>query len=140
ETVDTEKAAAAIEWAKDLEPGDNDYLANCNLVARVGLASRKTAGVAASIIVAYFKAVEEEIRRQQRAARPESNWIGLVGERIKLLNITVDRVIAKESHLGVTHIHQIHDAAGNDLTWFSSSDSLDEGAYAVSLSVKKHDD
>ncbi len=139
EDADGIRAEAAIEWARDLEPGDNDYLANVNLVARVGAASRKTAGVAASILVAYAKAQEEEIKRQQQTAKPPSNWIGEVGKRINLMTVTVERVIANETAWGVTGIHKMTDEAGNDLVWFASSDWLKEGETArVAATVKAH--
>ncbi len=142
EAEDTAKAEAAMDWAKDIPVGDNDYLANVCLVARVGAASRKTAGVAASIMVAYDRAMEFEINRMKRAAKPESHHVGEVGKRIPLMKVTVEKVIANETEWGITGIHKMTDEHGSDLTWFASSaDWLKEGeTYSVAASVKKHDE
>jgi hypothetical protein len=142
--ADRVKAAAALEWAKGLDAAEleaSDYLRNVNLVARVGAASKKTAGVAASIMVAYAKAMEREVKRQQNAARPESNHVGEVGSRIECLEVTCERVIRREGMYGLTGIHKMHDAAGNDLVWFASGSAgfLAEGeTVKVKATVKEH--
>ncbi len=142
---DKQTAESAIEWAKDITneaiEGSN-YLANVNLVARVGTVSRKTAGISASIIVGYMKEVEKEIKRQQRAMRPESKWIGEVGKRIAVMEVTCEKVIMKENQYGVTGIHKMVDSEGNDLTWFASGGRvIEEGeTVKVAASVKAHDE
>lgn len=143
--ADPQTAEAAIEWAKSIpsseREGENNYLANVNLVARCGTASRKTAGVAASIIVAYQKATEKEIQRLQLASRPESNWVGEEGKRIQLITVKCERVIRNEGAYGLTGIHKMTDEVGNDLTWFASSSAtwLKEGEMAhISASIKSH--
>lgn len=150
EDGDRAKAEAAIDWAKELSPDvleKNDYLANVNLVSRVGIVSRKTAGVAASIIVAYNKAVDieaervaRESRRVARESRPASEWIGEIGTRIKVLAVKVEKVIATEGFYGTTGVHKMVDESGNDLTWFASAGEwLKEGeSYRVSATPKKH--
>lgn len=137
---DVADAEAAIEWAKSINAQENDYLANVNLVARVGSASRKVAGIAASILPAYYRAVEQEMERNRMAARPESNWIGGVGKRIDCLEVKVEKVIGHETEWGFTNIHKMTDVAGNDLTWFASNGvHLGEGTtYFVAASVKSH--
>lgn len=143
---DAVDAQAAIDWAKALtddELSRSEYLANLNLLARVGVIDRKTAGLGASIVVAYYKAVEREIERQRKAARPESNWIGTVGERIKVLKVTCEKVISNEGAFGVTGIHKLVDDKGNDLTWFASESTkwIDEGAtVTIAATVTKHDE
>ncbi len=141
--ADKATAEAAIEWAKAITTSElesNNYLANVNLVARVGATGRKTAGVAASIIVAYNKAVEQETKRQQFAARPPSHHIGEVGKRIDCMKVTCEKVIAKDGQYGTTGIHKMHDEQGNDLTWFASSGNwLKEGETVhVAATVKDH--
>jgi hypothetical protein len=140
--ADSVEAENALEWAKGISEEDrgNDFLANVNLVARVGVASRKTAGVAAAIIIAYQKAMEKEINRQREAARPVSNWIGVVGKRIEYLEVVCDRVIMNESQYGVTGIHKMTDAVGNDLVWFASGgEKIKAGEKVViSAGVKEH--
>lgn len=143
---DEQTAEAAIEWAKAIpqtdREGEDNYLANVNLVARCGTASRKTAGIAASIVIAYQKAMEREINLQKLASRPPSNWVGEVGTRIKLLKVKCEKVTAHDGMFGTTGIHKLTDEHGNDLTWFaSSSDWMKEGeTYHISCGIKKHDE
>lgn len=134
-------AETALDWVKEIPEADrNDFLANVNLVARVGTASRKTAGVAAAILVAYNKAMEIETKRQREAARPESNWVGTVGERIKIIKVTCERVIMNEGQWGVTGIHKLTDEHGNDLVWFASGGEVIKSGETVHISgtVKDH--
>jgi hypothetical protein len=142
--ADDAQAESAIEWAKHLPAADldaeNNYLANCNLVARVGTVGRKTVGIGASIIVAHAKALEREVKRAEEAARPTSNHIGTVGERIKVLKVTCERVIMKENAYGVTGIHKLTAEDGSDLVWFASKGRVlaDGETLHVSATVKGH--
>ena len=139
--ADVTLAEVALEWAKEIPEADrNDFLANVNLVARVGTASRKTAGVAAAIIIAYNKAMEREINRMKFASRPESNWIGEKGKRIQVLKVTCDKVIMNEGQYGITGIHKMTDEQGNDLVWFASGGEVIKAGETVTVSatVKDH--
>lgn len=138
-------AEASIQWALDLNPReDEDYLANVKLIARHGLVTRKTSGVAASIVPAYLRAVEEEVKRTQRAQLPPSNHVGTVGQREK--GPVKVRCVGLTSHtgaFGTTGIHKLVDEAGNDLTWFASEGAewIAQGNEAhISYTVKKHDE
>lgn len=141
--ADAKTAEEAVEWAKVIPEGErNDYLANVNLVARVGTVSRKTAGIAASILVAHARAVGREIERAKMAARPESNWIGEKGKRIAYLKVTCDKVIMRETDFGITGIHKLHDEAGNDLVWFASAGAVIKEGESVWIAgtVKGHNE
>src|SRR5690606_33783955 len=104
----TATAEAAAEWAKSLEIGDdeNSYLANVNTVARSGTVTRKAAGIAASIIIAHKRAMDEEIKRREIAKRPASTHIGKVGKR-EIFQVTVEKVIRCDGQFGTTGIHKM---------------------------------
>lgn len=142
----SEEAENAIEWARNLtdaETENNSYLGNVNLVARTGIVTRKTAGIAASILPAHFKAMEREVEYAKRAARPESVHIGKVGERVKMMKVRIEKLIGFKGAYGFSTIHKMIDENGSDLTWFASGDNSDmeEGnEYTVALTVKKHDE
>ncbi|MFI5244437.1 MAG: hypothetical protein ACHQQR_04370, partial [Gemmatimonadales bacterium] len=80
-------AEAAEAWAEaltdaEIDSAKGDYLHNLRVVARSGIASSKSAGVAASMITAYQRAVARERQRTERAARVVSNaHVGEVGKR-----------------------------------------------------------
>lgn len=144
--ADEKLAKDAMEWAASLTSEKiegSDYLSNVNLVARVGCVSKKTAGVAASIIPAYQREMEMELKRQEFARRPESFHIGTVGTRIALIAVKCEKVIMNETAYGVTGITKmttLEDHPGSDLTWFASQGRvMDEGeTYNVALTVTKH--
>ncbi len=142
--VDSTEADNALEWAKAIpeeeRQQDGGFLANVNLVARVGTAARKTAGIAAAIIIAYRKATEREINRVKEASRPVSNWVGVIGKRFDCVEVTCEKVIMNETDYGVTGIHKMTDAAGNDLVWFASAgEVIEAGDKAfISAGVKDH--
>jgi len=84
---------------------------------------------------------EKEINHQKQAARPESRHIGTVGQRIKLLRVTCEKVIVTDGAMcRPTYIHKMVDSAGNDLTWFCSTGrKLVDGETAyINGTVKEH--
>lgn len=141
-----EDAENAIEWARaisETEIASNNYLANVNLVARTNMATRKSAGIAASILPAYYKNVEREIALAQKAEKPESKHIGTVGERVKMMKVTCEKLSGFEGAYGFSTIHKMVDENGSDMTWFASGDGseMKEGeTYHVALTIKKHDE
>ncbi len=143
--ADATTAEAAIEWARNLSDSaiaDSDYLANVNLVARVGLVTRKLAGVAASIVSSYLREQDKLTYAAKQAARPESNHVGTIGKRA-VFTVTCEKVIRSEGQYGVTGIHKMTDDKGNDLTWFASESTewLAEGqTYQVKATPKSHGD
>ncbi len=142
--ADAQAAEQAIDWTRDLpaaELENSNYLANINVVVRTGIVGRKTAGLAASILPAHAKAQEKEINRQRDAARPESHHVGAIGERIQIIRVTCDKVIASEGNYGTTGIHKMHDDHGNDLVWFASEGTswLKEGStVTAAATIKDH--
>jgi hypothetical protein len=137
-------AAAAIAWAAELteeEIGDSDYLYNLCLVCRAGYVTGKTAGLAASLIVAHARAVEAEVRQREFAKRAEtSKHQGVVGERI-WRKLTLERVHYSESFYGTTAIHGMCDDDGNAYTWFASNElsDFDKGdSRWILATVKSH--
>lgn len=146
--ADKSRAAEAIDWARaltDAEVEASDYLYNLRTIANVGVIEHRTAGYAASIIIAHDKALD---RVKARQALPESNYVGTVGERV-VLTLTLKKVIVVENDFGVTHIHLFNDEAGNDFKWFGSkhlrlewnTPEIAEGeTVAVKATIKNHEE
>jgi hypothetical protein len=142
EEVDFAAAAAAIEWARALgDTGDelSDYYHNLRLIARAGFVRWKSAGLAASLLVAHAKAMESDVHRD----RPHvivSQHVGKVGDRMQMI-VTTEKVIKKDGFYGFTGIHKMIDTAGNDLVWFASesADWLEVGEMVeVVATIKEH--
>lgn len=139
---DRERAAAAIAWAETLG-GDgeelNDYLYNLSAISRIGIVNYKTAGFAASFLVAHAKAEEREIERK-RVASFANEHVGEVGDKLDVA-VYVEKIIWVEGHFGTTGIHKFRDAVGRAYTWFASTGELKTGeALWVRGTVKKHDE
>ena len=140
EQIDRDRAAAAIEWARSLPEDCDDYLWNLRTAAHRDYVTPLTFGLMASALPAYDRSLAK------RAAKKPSEWIGVVkvkgDKRYKAptFRLTVDRVIDLESQWGVTHVHLMHDADGNAVTWKSSTVALEQGsAYDVTGTVEAHE-
>jgi hypothetical protein len=83
---DVRVATEALAWAEALETEiDNDYLWNLRVLANSDAIEIRQAGLAASMISAYCRAIEREINRAREAeANKDSEYIGTVGARIEL--------------------------------------------------------
>lgn len=139
--TDADKSAAADALAKSSELGDSDYEHNLRVAIGGEIITHRTAGIAASLITWYERAMGREVARKARAKRAaNSEHIGAVKERLTV-DVTIESIHDCESDWGTTHIHKMIDSAGNALTWFSSSKRLTVGqAYTMKATVKKHDE
>ena len=133
-------ADKAIEWAKGLEP-KSDFEHNLKVIATCEVLPSRGAGVAAAMIFCYKREVERTILREKKAKMfADSSYIGEVGKR-QDFEVTVVGLHQIEGQYGVTNIYKLLDAAGNLLTWFASSDALEEGkAYVLKGTVKAHEE
>lgn len=134
---DRARAATALEWARGID-ADSDYLFNLKAAAsREGVG--KNAGLIASIIPAWDRMMAAT------RERPVTEFVGVVGQRMKgktALTLTVDKVIPiMGGEWGDSSLHIMVDAAGNKLTWKSSTKTLETGStYTVTGTVKEHRD
>jgi hypothetical protein len=130
EEVDTTLATATVQWGATLDARTdlNDYLHNLSVVSRSLLVSRKTAGLAASMVVAYQKELNLIAERAREATRAPSSHVGEIGERLRGVKVTVVRVVALEGNeFGPRSIVGMTDETGNDLNWFTGWTSVEIG-------------
>ncbi len=151
EAGDTELATKAIAWLQAENPADakSDYIYNIQTIARAPIVTRKTIGLAASIIGSYKKNVERELRYAvERKAKADANggyvskWVGSEKERLRKLAITVLGTYETEGEYGLSTRVVFKDEAGNDFVWFASgATELDQGEnYLVDATVKRHNE
>lgn len=141
---DKERALAAIEWARSIDTDTaNDYQHNLFVSCSSELLTPRRVGIVASLPAAYLKHLDkaEELRKAKENRKP-SNFVGTVGERLKGLQLTLNKVITiPDNGFGESYLHKFEDADGNQFTWFSSSQAWEEGnAYVVTGTVKTHQD
>ena len=117
---------AACAWAEALTDEQvnaekGDYLHNLRAVCRSGLVSFKRAGVVASVLVAYERAMGRERQKAERAARPTLNeHVGTVGKR-ETWTLTLDFVTGYGTDYGYTTVYKFRTAEGATLVWKASS-------------------
>lgn len=121
---DVAAAEAALAWARALPAvGGNDYLNNVAAVASRATWGSKELGIGASILAAWSREVEREVRKAAEAeATSASEAFGTVGERLVLTG-TVTGVSFHEGDYGTRALVKILTDEGNVATWWASSPS-----------------
>lgn len=135
--ADEKLADDTIEYFKNLDPENNDYLTNCKKVVELGYVPDKMCGVACSTIVTYKRTLKVE-----RPDRPASDYIGNVGERINLRAECVYSMTI-ESAFGFSELYVFVTPQGEKVkTFYSGSKwSCDTGeTYHLTGTVKKHEE
>lgn len=139
---DAERSQAALEWIRGFVGDEtaSDYVHNVAVACAGDFMPIRRAGIVASLPAAFLKHLDRQAELiKQRETRPESLFVGTIGERLRNVKLTVEKIIAKEGDFGVTYITKMRDTAGNAFTWFASGTQLEEGkAYLVTGTVKDH--
>lgn len=145
---DKELAAKARAWLDVQDPtkAKSDYIYNIQAIVKAGQVTRRTIGLAASIIGTYKRQVERDLRyaherKEKENGRP-SEWVGEVKKRIKGLEIEVFGTYETEGDYGLYTRVVFKDSEGNEFVWFASgSTDLEQGRkYKVDATVKKHNE
>ncbi len=138
-------AAAALEWAQDIDVDiDNDYLANVAAIARKSGWRHRDLGVGASIVFAYQREQEREVKRQFDAdAFANSQWFGEIKQRLDISG-TVTSTRWVESMYGSSLLVTILTDDGNVVKWFASNPPAGLEVVGTHVSgkatIKKHDE
>jgi hypothetical protein len=142
-TLDEDRINGALAWARTLE-GDSDYVRNIRTLANAEAVGYKHIGFVASIISAHDRALDRETERVRKAeareALPESNWVGDIGNRITIKYVTLDNIRELDGNFGITYLHKMTDADGNELVWFASKNNLCKVGDTINMTatVKRH--
>lgn len=133
-----EQAAAAIAWAFDLDPGEQNYLHNVKLLAQAGHVRAKHAGLAVSIMIAYRRHLGIVEERKKNAVSKHFGTIGKRGE----YTLTLEDVRGFDTNWGENFLRRWRDPDGNVAVWWSSSSNHFEvgQTYHVRATVKDHDE
>jgi hypothetical protein len=110
--ADVERAEMVLAWARSRD-GRSDYEQNLRLVAAQATLVPKHAGILASAVVSYERAVGET---NKRAARAPSEHYGEVGQRVEL-EVTVEGAIPIENKWGTAAIVTYRDVEGRAFLW-----------------------
>jgi hypothetical protein len=137
--ADRKLAANALAYADEnltAESAASDYEHNLRVVVVGGIVKHRVAGIAASLIGWYERAMGVKRERTRTAA---SIHVGTVGKR-EVFTVTLAGVHSFETHFGVTHLYRFEDTAGNVLVWkASSAQDMERGStYKIKGTVKEH--
>jgi len=143
--TDRETAKNALNWIRNLpeEKLDNDYLINLRVLCERDYveSNHRHQGLVASLISAYSRAVERELKLARQAkSNANSKHFGTVGKREEF-NLTLIFEREVESDWGGSIMYKFEDTDGNAAVWFCSGAPLDMGigeTKRVKATVKKH--
>ena len=134
---DIDLANLTLEYFKNLDPGDNDYLINCCKIVSLDYVPLKMLGYACSMILAYKKSVGYEKKAQESS----SIHVGSVGERLKNIAVTVIYKREFVNDFGTNVLYTFKDESGNIFKTFYSGYTwaceIDE-KISITGTVKKH--
>lgn len=114
----------------------NDYQHSLYVAASNREFNVRTKGIVASLLATYRRTLAEEV---ERANKPVSAHVGVVGKRQTFQHVLVTRVFDYDNDFGVSHRHMMQTPEGNVLTWQTGTIRLDEGGlYTVIGTVQDH--
>jgi len=145
EERDITLAAKAIAWAQQLTNVEtNNFLANLKVSASRTIVDGKSIGLMAALVGAYMREVErEELRRKERETMKPSAYVGEVGQRLTLPQLTITNVRTFDSDYGVRTMVKLIDPDGNQFTWWTgyAPDWVEQSAVVtIKATVKKFEE
>lgn len=136
---DTEVAKNAIEWGKNLD-AFSEWAHNVKALIEIGKIGYKHLGLAASIIPAMFKSIENAKRRElENQNKANSEFVGNIKERITI-NIEVIGKRYIENNFGSKTLYNMVDEEGNILIWWCTNHAEMEIGFKGNITgtVKAH--
>ncbi len=128
---ETKAAEEALAWCRN-STDDSEFMHNLRTLVSRDYVEPRHLGIVAALWPCY----ERTLARKVEGAN--SKYFGTLGKRDQFV-LTVDKIIDLDGVYGTTHMHIMHDAAGNVAVWKSSSARLDVGTtYDVKGTVKSH--
>lgn len=113
-------SSAALAWARGElkeKPSKGDYEHNLVAVLENDYLHPKHTGIAASVIVAYQKALAKAAEKENEG---KSEFQGEVGKRTVFKGLTLVFEKQLPGQFGTTSLMKFKDAAGNVFVWFAS--------------------
>lgn len=136
---DVALAIEALAWTdaklSDADPDSlGDYEHNLRVCVAGGVVTFRLAGIAASLVPYYERAMGKELLKNKAKA---AGHVGTVGKRETFV-LQLAQVFSVEGQYGVTHIHKFLTVEGAVVIWKTGTDKLSPGTYNVKGTVKSH--
>jgi hypothetical protein len=134
--TESKKIVKFIEDYLDSKKTLTDYENNIAVLIKNEYIQYSQVGYIASIIPLYNRILDENYKRKQELNnRPESNYIGKIGDKINNLKLTVITQTVLESQYGYTYLYNFTDDNGNRVSWFSSNDQKLDNNQTVIIKI-----
>lgn len=132
------EAAKVLDWAKGVEPGDSEYLANVKRCAQANFIGERNTAILGSAVASYHREVAAKVERE---ARPVSQWVGQPKDKLEL-DVTIKGETVIDGYYGTTHLYTLTDPEGNVFKWFASTGQEWETGQQVRIrgTVKDHEE
>lgn len=136
---DIKEAELAISWIKETpEQENNDYLSNLKIIALNNCVTRRSFGMAVSLLATYQREMGK-IKAFER--KKPSEFVGTVGGGRQVFeNLTCEAVYSFDSKFGVIHINRMTDSNGNIIIWKTGEKLTKNTVYSLVASVKIHEE
>lgn len=137
ETTDADRywATKTKEYFQSTSEFDNQYMENIRVLMRQDLVKKEHVALIASSVITVQRALtpKEEVK--------ESNFVGLEKERLKGLELALEKVIfLGHGSFGPSYLHLMKDACGNVFSWITGNKvEVAEGSnIKLDATVKQH--
>lgn len=141
EDIDRETAEAAIEWFRNSEGFNNEFLDNCRIIFKTDLIKDKHFNLVVAAIWSYKRHLAAEASRCEEAEN--SDFVGEVKERLRDINVTFEKSIYLGFGMyGDRRLHVLKGETGNTFVWFTGNMIDAELGDTITLdgTVKEHKD
>jgi hypothetical protein len=142
--ADNKIAEDTIEYFKNADNQDNDYLMNCKKIVEIDRVPFRKLGLACSMVKSYRNHLEYLIRQEMKANEKESNWFGEVGDKLVKVKVKCVFKTHVDTMYGSSTLYKwIDPESGNVYKTFYSGYTWEcEQDEEVLLcgTVKKHDE
>ena len=137
------RAGDVIRYWRNLSPS-SDFEHNSKAIFSRDSFKFDEMGRVVGAVQGYLRQTENEARKKvEREARPESQWVGKIGERLDL-DVFLTFVKEIDGQFGTTYLHRMLTPDGSEVVWFGSNrlvspDSPYPRALTIRATVKKHE-
>lgn len=128
-----EKAKNIIEYFRNMDDPDSEYLGNLNAILSQDVISNRQLGFACSAVVAYEKAIAPKVEKKVKSV-----FMGAIKERLRNLVLTVEKeVYLGSGPYGDKYLYTFITEEGFQAVWFTGKQNI-TGTLKADGTVKDH--
>lgn len=139
---DTTTGANTLAWIMQ-QPEVGDYLYNLHLIIKQGWVREQDIALISSAVFSYHRAMNQ---LREREAKPQSNHVGTVGEKLTA-EVTLERISTYETYGAYGSLlmarYRFRTEDGNVLVWKTQARGSElqlDSKYQVTGTIKEHSD